>query len=82
MDNALELLLVDDDRLDRAAVRQGLQAAGVAGLRLVEVTDAPEALAALTSRAFDCVLLDYHLPQADGLTVLRSAAAGGRHEPP
>ncbi len=80
MDDALELLLVDDDELDRAAVRRGLQAAGVA-VRLVEVTDAPEALAALTSRAFDCVLLDYHLPKADGLTVLRSARQAGATSP-
>ncbi len=80
MENALEILLVDDDDLDRAAVRRCLQAAGVE-VRLVEVTDAPEALTTLTSRDFDCVLLDYHLPKSDGLTVLRSARQAGVTSP-
>jgi signal transduction histidine kinase len=80
VESALEVLLVDDDDLDRAAVRRCLQVAAVP-VRLVEVTDAPEALAALTNRAFDCVLLDYHLPKADGLTVLKSAREAGVSSP-
>jgi len=80
VEDVLEILLVEDDELDRAEVRRCLQVAGIA-VRLVEVTDAPEALTALTSRTFDCVLLDDHLPKVDGLTVLRSARQAGVTSP-
>jgi signal transduction histidine kinase/DNA-binding response OmpR family regulator len=76
MDDALQILLVDDDDIDRMAVRRALRAAGVSA----DVTEAPsgaEALDAMRARRFDCVLLDYRLADADGLGVLRDARAAG-----
>jgi phosphoserine phosphatase RsbU/P len=48
---------------------------------VVEVSDADQALSALTAQAFDCVLLDYRIPGRDGLWLLRAARAAGVDAP-
>lgn len=70
MDEHLSILLIDDDTVDRMAVRRTLRSAGL-DVALTEVSDHTEALAALEAREFDCILLDYRLPGIDGLAVLR-----------
>jgi signal transduction histidine kinase len=80
VDEPYDILLVDDDEVDRAAVRRALDQAGVKA-RIVEASDAPEALQALAARSFDCVLLDYRLPKADGLTLLKQARQAGVASP-
>lgn len=72
----LELLLVDDDEIDRRAVRRALTAAKLQ----VEVTEAAEsgaAFDAVAQHTFDCILLDLRLPGRDGLDVLRTLTADG-----
>ncbi|HEU4533638.1 MAG TPA: response regulator [Polyangiaceae bacterium] len=76
----LSLLVVDDDAVDRAAVRRALRASGLE-VELVEVFDAPEALEALRRGGHDCALLDFRLPRGDGLAVLRAARAEGLTTP-
>ncbi len=76
MNEQLALLLVDDDEVDRMAVRRALRAAGLHTL-LVEASDHAAALAAIAGQAFDCVLLDYRLPGTDGLAVLRDLRERG-----
>lgn len=63
---ALSLLLVEDNELDRMLVRRLL------GDRhtIVEAATAREALAALEHARPDLVLLDYRLPDLDGLDLL------------
>jgi signal transduction histidine kinase len=66
----MKILLVDDDEVDRLAVRRALRAARLEG----DVEDAatPEAaFVALDAHAYDCVLLDYNLPGLDGFQVMR-----------
>ncbi|MDB4928119.1 MAG: Blue-light-activated protein [Myxococcaceae bacterium] len=60
------LLVIDDDSVDRAKIRRLL------GDRhtIVEAPTASEGLRALASGDVDCVLLDYRLPDDDGLGVL------------
>jgi signal transduction histidine kinase len=72
--DTLTILVVDDDHVDRMAVRRALLAAGVTA-DVHEAGDAGQALALLTSREFDCVLLDFQLPGGDGIGVLRAARA-------
>ena len=72
----LKLLLVDDDAIDRRAVRRALASAKLP----VEITEAAEsvaAFAAIAEHSFDCILLDLRLPGRDGLDVLRTLAADG-----
>lgn len=72
----LKLLLIDDDDVDRRAVVRALKAAAL-DAELVEVTEASVVLDVLQESDFDCMLLDYRLPQMDGLDVLlRTRAAG------
>jgi signal transduction histidine kinase len=76
----LKLLLVDDDELDRMAVRRVLRE-----LRVEVVVDErgsrDEALQALASTTFDCVLLDYQLPGSNGLETLAAIRAAGIRVP-
>jgi signal transduction histidine kinase/DNA-binding response OmpR family regulator len=76
----LSVLAVDDDAVDRAAVRRALRATGLE-VELTEAADAPEALAALRRGGFDCALLDFRLPKADGLAVLGRARDEGLTTP-
>jgi signal transduction histidine kinase/FixJ family two-component response regulator len=69
MDEYLTILVVDDDELDRLAVRRSLGAVAFAAT-LHEAATAEGALAALEGGLPDCVLLDYRLPDRDGLDLL------------
>jgi len=70
MADALRILLVDDDEVDRLAVKRLLRQAGIAA-EVEERTDRQGALAALKAGRVDCVLLDYRLPKSDGVSLLR-----------
>ena len=70
MAEPLRILLVDDDHLDRVAVKRLLRQAGLM-VEVEERTDRAGALAAAEEQRFDCALLDYRLPGTDGLTLLR-----------
>ncbi|MCC5618991.1 response regulator [Nostoc sp. CHAB 5836] len=70
MEKTLKILVVDDDEVDRIAVRSALTKAGVQ-IELSEVGDANDAFSALSTTAYDCVFLDYHLPDQDGLTLIQ-----------
>ena len=80
MPEALTLLVVDDDDIDRMAVQRALEGAGVAA-RFVECGDARSALDELERGRFDCVFLDIRLPDRDGLGVLRAMREAGNLTP-
>src|SRR5690606_23132702 len=67
----LRVLIVDDDELDRLAVRRHLQQSGV-DARTEEASSAAEALEAMQNAAYDCVFLDYYIPGDDTLKLLRT----------
>ena len=78
---SLRLLLVDDDAIDLLAVRRAIGKSTLAGARVQEANDAASALTALRTgdvdAPVDCILLDYNMPGATGLDVLRIVR--GRH---
>ncbi len=72
------ILVVDDDAVDRLAVRRVLAKSGLADAEVHEATDLASALSAFDEHgggrgdAFDCVLLDYSLAGDTGLDVLNA----------
>ncbi|MFO7169263.1 MAG: ATP-binding protein [Chloroflexota bacterium] len=76
MEEQLTLLVVDDDVVDRTVVRRALRAAGMS-VRVDEATDRDSALERLASGGYDCVLMDYRLPGADGLAVIQEMRRRG-----
>ncbi len=76
----LTLLVVDADEVDRLAVRRALNKAGIYS-ELLEAGSYSEAIAILQRRHFDCVMLDYQLPDNDGLALVNSIRAQGLKMP-
>ena len=73
---AAHVLVVEDDALNRTIVCGMLQHAGYV---VSMAQDGHSALAELSARNFDLVLMDWHMPDMDGLEVtrrLRMGAAG------
>ncbi len=75
-EDLVRILIVDDDDVDRMAVRRSLRSSGIAA-DVVEVGDARAALSALRADKFDCALFDFRMPGSDGLELLRQVRAEG-----
>lgn len=80
MRNILKILVIDDDDTDRMSVRRGLRRAGFE-VDIIEILDGRTAIETLKSQPFDCVFLDYKLPDGDGLAVLREVRSAGVKTP-
>jgi polar amino acid transport system substrate-binding protein len=77
---AIQILLVEDNPRHAGLIRDELEIE----LPSAVVTVAPsvgEARAALESGAFDLIILDFRLPDGDGLEILREVKRGARREP-
>lgn len=73
-----QILVVDDDRGVRQALRLGL---GVEGFDVREAEDGEAALAAIAVRPPSAVLLDVMMPGISGVEVVRRLRAAGRTLP-
>ncbi len=62
--------MVDDDEVDRLAVRRALKSAGLS-VDLLEAGDYATAIETLEAAELDCVFLDYRLPDKDGLALVQ-----------
>jgi two-component system, sensor histidine kinase and response regulator len=67
--DSIRILLIDDDDVDRAAVRRALGQSGLAH-ELVEAPDGTSGGRIAAEQRFDCVLLDYRLPDVDTFALL------------
>ncbi len=84
MEENIKILVVEDDEVDRMAVERALGKADIS-VTLVTALDCQRAMAVLKASAspplhqpdFDCVLLDYRLPDGDGLTLVRDIRQNG-----
>jgi len=65
----IRILVIDDDTLDRKAVAHALKLLG-ADYQLQEARDAATGLAMAIAQNFDCILIDYNLPDENGLELL------------
>jgi len=64
------MLVVDDDVLSQALV-SGIIAAAKPNSRSIVASNGQEALEICREQAVDCVLVDYEMPDMDGLTLVR-----------
>jgi signal transduction histidine kinase len=74
MEERLKVLVVDDDDVDRMAVRRSLKASGIEA-DVTEASDAAGALEQVRATRFDCGLFDFRMPGSDGLELLRQLRA-------
>lgn len=73
-----EILLVDDERAIRLAVRTALSREG---MHVTEAADGKEALELLKQKQFHLVILDVMMEQVGGYEVLQTMRAAGDHTP-
>lgn len=66
----LKLLIVDDDRADRMAIREAVMRSNLVA-RCDEVCSGAEALAALRGEDYNCVFLNFWLPDTDSLSLIK-----------
>ncbi|MGI9484712.1 MAG: response regulator [Geminicoccaceae bacterium] len=78
----MRLLIVDDSRLDRTRIKRLINQMN-AEISLAEAQDVPTALGMVAVEKFDCILLDYRLPGADGVDLASQIATshGGAGTP-
>ena len=74
----MEVLVVDDERALRAALRRAL---ALEGYEVAEAASGEDAIGALRERAVDAVILDVLMPGIDGLEVCRRLRAAGDRTP-
>ena len=64
------ILIIDDDETDRMAIKRTL-AKSDPSMVVREASTGEEAAAILAQQCFDCIFLDYRLPDMDGVTFLQ-----------
>ena len=67
-----QVLVIEDDDIDRSLVAELLTLRGRGGVRITEARDLRSGLAELEGRRFDLVMLDTRLPEATALHALRA----------
>lgn len=78
MNDALSLLVIDDDELDRKSIIRTLTQSS-ADLCIAQAGTALEGIHLASIKQYDAILLDYALPDQDGLEVLRTLRAENSH---
>lgn len=76
MNQTLRILIVDDDEVDRMAVRRALKVDGLS-LKISEAGDCATAIAKVDQQPFDCIFVDYRLPDSDGLALVKQFRSQG-----
>ncbi len=69
-ENRQRILIVDDSPEDRAALRRFILYKDAHLFDIAEAETGDEALDILSSQSIDCVLLDYNLPDVNGLELV------------
>src|SRR3954470_14735188 len=76
-DRIYRLLIVDDDETDRRLYGWLLARQAPGAFEIEQAADGAAGIAALRSNKYDCVLLDFSLPDVTGLEFLAEAVVDG-----
>lgn len=68
----MNVLFIEDDRMNRRVVRDMLD---VAGATMAEAEDAEQGLAMIDADSWDMILLDLRMPGMDGITAIHHIRA-------
>lgn len=74
----MNILLVDDDSVDRESIRRSLRN-NKTDFHIVEAETVDESLELMQTAKFDVVLLDYNLPQRNGIELLLEMKGSDLH---
>ncbi len=80
MTERLRVLMIDDDRVDRLAIRRALEQS-LLSVELDEASSAEEALDKVASNTYDCLLLDHDLPGKSGTSLAALLRENGNLTP-
>ncbi len=80
MSERLRLLVIDNDPVDRVAIRRAVDQGGFAAT-IDEAGTSDEALAAVSAATYDCILLDQELPGMSGIEMAAQLREMGLHTP-
>ena len=80
MPERLRILIIDDDLVDRLAMRRAIEQSGLVA-DVFEASTASEAMAAIAEQTFDCLLLDHELGGATGVDITQQLRASGNLTP-
>jgi signal transduction histidine kinase len=80
MTEPVHILMVDDDRVDRLAIRRAIEQSGINAI-VDEAQNAGDALQKVGMRGYDCLLLDHDLPGTSGTDLTRQLRERGNLTP-
>ena len=80
MNELVKILMIDDDVVDRLAIRRALEQSGL-NTDIDEVSSADEALARIGSHTYDCLLLDHDIPGTSGVELTKQLRSRGNLTP-
>src|SRR5579872_3348428 len=72
----LKILIIDDEPIDREICRQFLETDKPGGYVFAEAANGRDGLSRVEAFVPDCVLLDFNLPDLDGLKIIRLLLEG------
>jgi two-component system, sensor histidine kinase and response regulator len=80
MDKIFKVLIIDDDEIDRLAVIRAFKGADFR-TELLEAIDCASGLILANSHQFDCIFIDYRLPDGNGIELLQKLREQGVRVP-
>ena len=80
MNKPLDILVIDDDAVDRMTVKRHLTKTPLQAA-ITEVDTMLAAQQQLAAATFDCILLDFRLPDGDGIKFIKQLRFDGNRLP-